>query len=125
MPYTRRLRRNAIVGAAAVMATFDTYALTVGAIDDVVVAVTEGGAPAVEKTLQHDRAVTLVGGAVLDITCQLSATEVIGNAQDSTVYAINPDFLVPIEPVQPPASWTDTLHDCSQPVQYNTRPPQS
>jgi|GEM_PF-2101270 len=118
----RLLRRGAVLGAAAVIATADLYALNTGALDDVPVVIKEGGALAVEKSPQLGRAVLLAEHTELDITCQVSAHEVIGVAKQGTKYGVDPDFLLPQSTDQQTAYWTDNLHDCSQPIQYRTQP---
>ncbi len=120
----RVLRWSGLIGSGAVITTLEIYALTMGAIDDVHAVVKEGGAQAAEVSVQGRHAAWLAGGTALDVTCQLSATEVIGTDDHETTYAIDPALLAPIEnPVQPTTEWVAGLHDCSQPIQYNTRTP--
>jgi len=124
-PDTRpsRLMRSAALGGAILLGIFDVFALNVGALDDVPTFIKTGGAAAIEKVPFTGHAVTLAEHTAFDVTCQLSATEVVGATEQGTTYGVNPEFLLPASPVDRTADWTTKLHDCSQPVQYNTTSP--
>lgn len=122
-PNHNRILRGAAAAGATILGVFDVFALDVGALDDVPTFVKDGGAPAVEKSLSSHRTVQLAGHIAFNVTCQLSAIEVVGTVAEGMTYGVDPRLLVPENPADRTADWTHKLHDCSQPIQYNSATP--